>query len=221
MHVTKAASHRATASHACNTAAPAGTGIMYAQSQPRLLKTFLDNQYKAQGGETYGDQVWSLCHINCEPFIACKRQLDSQQLAPQPAPRHQQYTQPALDQQIVQLTSDHQPMQLHMQLVQSYTCNQLVSDQQHIQLSPPQQLIQLESRSQQLMQHIPQRLVKLAFQSHQLMQHASQQHRMQLTSDQQLLHPASQQSVQPASQELLHLTSQQLSQFASASKQLA
>ena len=140
----------------------------------------LDNQYKAQGGETYGNQASSLCHINCEPPTACKQQL----------------------------ISHHQLMQLHMQLVQSYTCNQLVSDQQHTQLSPPQQLGQ----------------------------HASQQHCMQLASDQQLKqrtspayatasdqqlsHPASQQSMQPASQELLHLTSQQLSQFASASKQL-
>ena len=80
-HVTKAASHLAIFSHACNTTAPAGTRITYSQSQPRMLNTVLDNQYKAQGGETYGNQAWSLCHINYEPLTACTQQLDSHQFA--------------------------------------------------------------------------------------------------------------------------------------------
>ena len=112
---TEAAFHGATASHACNTSAPAGTRIMYRHSQSKLLSLAFDNQYKAQGGETYeqGNQAWSPCHINCEPLTACKQQLVSH-LA------QLQLMQPAPHQQLMQLA----PQQ---QLQQQLTCTQRAS----------------------------------------------------------------------------------------------
>ena len=113
-HVTKAASHLAIFSHACNTTAPAGTRITYSQSQPRMLNTILDNQYKAQGGETYGNQAWSLCHINDEPLTACTQQLDSHQFALQRASTLQQHMQRApVSQQLIHHVSGSQQFILH------------------------------------------------------------------------------------------------------------
>ena len=68
-HTTAVTGHRIPDSHACSTATPTGTSLTCAQLQPKPLSMVLGNQSKAQGGETYGNQVWSLCHVDCEPLI--------------------------------------------------------------------------------------------------------------------------------------------------------